>query len=283
MAAPTLTSIAPASGPTAGGTVVTLVGTSLDTVTAVAFGATPASDFSALSAVLLVAVAPAGTSTASVKVTNPDGDSGTLAYQFTDGLFTAAEARAFNRGQLADESTYSDSAITSKESEIREWLTRVCGVDFVSTTHTDEYHSGDGTAYLVLDWPRVSSVTAASTRSGSTWTALTADELADLHAASDATGLLYREGSYWPRGVRNLKLTYVAGYSAVPALVKRAALLIAVAELPTSNVPMQAESWDDGGVSVSFARGDGFNDAWHRIPDVVKAIRLYSHRPPAVA
>jgi hypothetical protein len=287
MAAPTITSIDPASGPTAGGTVVTVNGTGLDTVSAVAFGSTPAADFSALSATLLVAVSPAGTGTDAVKVTNPDGTSNAAYFDYSDGLFTVAEARAFDKLQLSEEPDYPDADILAKEAEIREWLERVCGVNFGPTTHTDEYHDGDNGQYVITDWPRIISITAASVRSSgsATWTALTADELANLHVVRSDSSLMtiYREGSYWPSGVDNVKLTYSAGFSTVPDLVKRAALRIAVQELPASNVPMSAESWDDGGVAVSFTRGDGFNGAYHRDADVMKAIRMYTHLPPACA
>ena len=86
----------------------------------------------------------------------------------------------------------------------------------------------------------------------------------------------------WPAGVRNLKVTYTAGHATVPDLVKRAALRIATLEMPTSNVSFAAESYDGGGMSVSFANGDGFNGHWHRDPDVMKAIRMYDRSLPGV-
>lgn len=279
MAAPTLTSISPATGPTAGGTVVTLVGTGLDTATAVDFGATPASDFSALSAVLLVAVAPAGTGTAAVTVTNPDGESNALAYQYADGLFTVAEARAFDKGQLEDTADYPAASITAKEAEIREWLERVCGVNFVPTLHTSEVHDGDGSSTLRLDWPRISSVTAISVDG----TAFTADELSTTDYSSGLAidpvrAVLKRRAGVFAAGWANVAVTYVAGYPSIPDLVKRAALLICSYELPATNLSPAAESYDIDGMSVTFSRGDGFNGQWHKLPDVMRAIRMYDNR-----
>ena len=198
-------------------------------------------------------------------------------------LFTEAEARAFDKGQLADEIAYPTADITAKEAEIREWLTKVCGVDLIPTTHADELQSGDGTATLLLNWPRVQSVTAASTRSGTTWTALTAAELALVVVDPDGTGMLYRDGAYWPAGVGNVKVTYKAGYTAVPALIKRAALMICVNELPASNAPWDASSYEAGGVSWSLARGDGYQGNWSSIPDVMKAIRAHSYSTSGIA
>ncbi len=57
---PTVTSLSPSSGPTAGGTTVTVTGTSLSGVTAVRFGATAATNFTVVSNTSLTAVAPAG-------------------------------------------------------------------------------------------------------------------------------------------------------------------------------------------------------------------------------
>jgi hypothetical protein len=284
VAVPAVTAISPVSGLSAGGSVVSITGTNMGTATAVHFGATDATAFANLSATQVVATAPAGTGTVHVTVTTAGGTSPTSAadyFAYSDGLFTVAEARAFDKRQLEDSESYSDAAIIAKEAEIRAFLTQACGVDFVSTVHTDEYQDGLGSGTLLLDWPLVSSVSAASTRSGTTWTALTSDELTMLQVFD--TGEIWWDGGYWPHGRRNVKLTYAAGYATVPAEIKRAALLVAVTELPTSNVPFSADSYDAGGMSVSFAQGDGFNDNWSRIAEVRRAMRLYSRRLPGIA
>ncbi len=79
VAAPAITSIAPTSGPTAGGTSVVITGTSLSGVTAVSFGGTAAISFSANTATQVTAVAPAGTGTVNITVTTPGGTSPTVA------------------------------------------------------------------------------------------------------------------------------------------------------------------------------------------------------------
>ncbi|MGW4771297.1 IPT/TIG domain-containing protein [Nocardia sp. NPDC004278] len=58
-AVPTLTTVSPTSGTTAGGTAVTLTGTALTGATAVSFGGTPAISFSVDSASQITAVSPA--------------------------------------------------------------------------------------------------------------------------------------------------------------------------------------------------------------------------------
>ena len=197
-------------------------------------------------------------------------------------LFTIAEARAFDKAQLGNATTYPDVTITAKEVEIREWLELVCGVNFIPTTHTSEVHDGDGTASLILDWPRVTSVTSI-TVDGVAYAAadiITTDYSAGL--AIDRYGLTRRSGMF-AAGSSNVAVTYVAGHAAVPALIKRAALRTACLELPSSNVPFSAESYDAGGVDVSYAQGDGFRGSWSRDADVRKAILMYSISLPGVA
>lgn len=81
---PTITSISPSAGPTAGGTLVTITGANFTGVTAVAFGGTAATGFSFVSATQITATSPAGTGTVDITVTTPAGTSGiTAADQFT--------------------------------------------------------------------------------------------------------------------------------------------------------------------------------------------------------
>ena len=282
MAVPTITAISPSGGAAAGGTTITITGTNLGTPTAVAFGAVAAASFAGVSATQAFAVSPAGTGAVFVTLTTGGGTSATgAASTFTYGaaLFTVAEARAFDKLQLASATTHTDAEIIAKEAEIRAFLTKVCHVDFIPTVHTDEYQDGYDSSSLLLDWPKVTAISAASTRSGTTWTALTAAQIAALLPVA---GSAYWCDDYWPAGVGNVKLTYTAGYAAVPDAIKRAALLIAVTDMPTSNVPFSAESYDAGGMNVSFAQGDGYAGAWHRIAEVRRAIRLYSHQTTGI-
>ncbi|MFE9310697.1 IPT/TIG domain-containing protein [Streptomyces sp. NPDC088353] len=79
---PTIVTVNPTSGPTSGGTAVTITGTNLGTASSVTFGGT-AAPFSVISATTLSAVTPPGTAGAvDVVVTNPAG-SATAAGGFT--------------------------------------------------------------------------------------------------------------------------------------------------------------------------------------------------------
>ena len=74
---PTVTSVAPASGSTVGGTAVTITGTNFATGATVTFGGTAATSVVVVSSTSITATTPAGSAGAvTVTVTNPGGQSG---------------------------------------------------------------------------------------------------------------------------------------------------------------------------------------------------------------
>jgi hypothetical protein len=90
--APTVTGINPNTGPTTGGTSVTITGTGFACVSAVSFGSTPASSYTVVSPTEITATSPAGAAgIVDVTVTNCFGKSPTgAADQFTYTLATGA-------------------------------------------------------------------------------------------------------------------------------------------------------------------------------------------------
>jgi hypothetical protein len=82
--APTVTSISPNSGPTGGGTSVTITGTNFQTGATVRIGGSPATSVNVANSTSITAVTPAhAAGTTDVVVTNIDTQSGTLANGFT--------------------------------------------------------------------------------------------------------------------------------------------------------------------------------------------------------
>jgi hypothetical protein len=73
--APAITAIAPSSGPSAGGTSVTVTGTGFTGATRVAFGALAASSYTVVSDTQITAVSPAQTGGHNIIVTGPGGTS----------------------------------------------------------------------------------------------------------------------------------------------------------------------------------------------------------------
>jgi len=85
-APPTLTGVSPTTGPTAGGTSVTLTGQNFASGAAVTFGGVAATSIVVVSATQITATTPPHAAGAvSVVVTNPNGQSATLANAFTFG------------------------------------------------------------------------------------------------------------------------------------------------------------------------------------------------------
>ena len=81
---PTLTAVSPTSGPTAGGTTITLTGTNFVSGATVRVGGASATNVAFVSASQLTARTPAGTAGArDVQVTNPNGQSATRSGAFT--------------------------------------------------------------------------------------------------------------------------------------------------------------------------------------------------------
>jgi len=119
VAAPTVTSVSPSSGSTAGGTSVTLTGTGFTSATSVNFGSTPASSFVVNSDTQISAVAPAASAgVVDVTVTSPYGTSATSsADQFTSisptvVLFAAATANGNLGGRSGADSICSNAIPT---------------------------------------------------------------------------------------------------------------------------------------------------------------------------
>jgi hypothetical protein len=81
---PTVTSVSPSTGPTAGGTAVTITGTNFAAGATVTFGSTAATNVVVVSSTSITATTPAGTAGAvTVTVNNSGGRSGSLATGFT--------------------------------------------------------------------------------------------------------------------------------------------------------------------------------------------------------
>ena len=77
VAAPAVSGVSPGSGPTAGGTAVTISGSNFSGASSVTFGQVPASSFTVNSSTQVTAVAPPGTGTVDVVVTTGAGASAT--------------------------------------------------------------------------------------------------------------------------------------------------------------------------------------------------------------
>jgi len=115
VAGPTLTSVSPSQGPTAGGTTVTLTGSDFTGATAVSFGATPATSFTVNSATQITAVAPAGTGTVSVTVTTIGGTSNPISYGYLAPPFLTALLPAVGPTSAGNSVTFTGTNLTTTQ------------------------------------------------------------------------------------------------------------------------------------------------------------------------
>jgi hypothetical protein len=111
---PTVTSVSPNSGPSAGGTSVTVAGSNFTGATAVNFGPTPATGVTFISDSQLAVTSPPGFGTVDVTVIGPGGASAiSLADQFNyAGLYTRVSSKQYTLAN-SDGTTWVDMDSTS--------------------------------------------------------------------------------------------------------------------------------------------------------------------------
>lgn len=98
-AAPTVTAVSPTSGPSGGGTALTITGTGFSSGATVQLGGAAASSVNVISSTSITAVAPSHVAgTVNVAVTNTDGQSGTLSGAYT---YTSVKAISFVQANSA--------------------------------------------------------------------------------------------------------------------------------------------------------------------------------------
>ena len=99
---PTVSSVSPNSGSTAGGTAVTITGTNFVAGATVTFGGTAATNVAVVNSTTITATTPAGSAGAvTVTVTNPSGQAGSLANGFTYVASPTVSSVSPNNGPVA--------------------------------------------------------------------------------------------------------------------------------------------------------------------------------------
>ncbi len=128
-----------------------------------------------------------------------------------------------------------------------------CRRVFASETLT-EWHNGDGWARLWLRRAPVTSLTSVEVNGS-------AQDVDDF-TVNERTGELvwgtsgdYRHGNPFPRGRRNIKVIYVAGYASVPTPVKEATVQVVKQLADAAAVSGVYQSESIGDYSYSLAQG----------------------------
>jgi hypothetical protein len=199
-------------------------------------------------------------------------------------LFTAAEARAFvyqGAAQLADVATYPDALIEDAAGRITADFERICDVAFGPTDVANEVLAAGGGDSVLVPHQRLTAVAAAAWRwpdrwGATTWTALTSDQLATLEL--DPAGLVRWPGRCWPRGAATVRLSYTHGYASPPAAIVRAALILAVNDLLSSNVSDRATQQTNQFGTYNLAVPGWRDGQWYGLPVVDSVLQRYSER-----
>lgn len=197
-------------------------------------------------------------------------------------LFTIAEARAFDKAQLANATTYPDATIEDTEADIRAEFAEILGFHLVPTVVT-ECLDGDGSSDLLLSYPEVTAVSAVNIiDTDGTSTAFTAAELSDLIVFNRGK-LVRRGGDTFDIGTYNVQVTYTAGLTSLPGRLKRAALMVCVRRLVPTDVPWEATGGQfDGGINWTLTV-DPSRNRWYGNDQVDGVLAFYRRRLPGIA
>ena len=179
-------------------------------------------------------------------------------------IFSAAELRASDPS-LADATKVTAADITAVTAEVEDEFARICGCSFIPRGVVETLPGG--VRQIVLGWPFVRLVSVT-------------DHDVAVDASATLAGVLTRSnGAYWRAG-RHVRAVYEHGWPAVPADVRRAALLRARHRVNSvrSGVPDRATSFasSDGGTFTLTTAGRGGSETG--IPDVDAVLRRYDMR-----
>ncbi len=187
-----------------------------------------------------------------------DGTEATSQHQVVGGFYFSIGELRSSDPTLADLVRYPDSFLAQVRQETEEEAEWICAVAFVPR-YGRAILDGDGTGQAILPVNHPASVRSARIYTTSTtYTALTAGELAELDV--DLDGTVTRPDDVWPSGRANIVIEYEhvyrhpAGWTGLPAVVRRAALLRARsrANLNLSGVLEQATSFTSPGDNTTF-------------------------------
>lgn len=200
-------------------------------------------------------------------------------------LFSVVAARSFDKGQLSDPTAYPAGVIEAARARISDAFADICNVSFIPRYRRVTL-AGGGTDMLFLPDFEIQAIRSIETRSGTTWTALSVDDLADV--AVEPNGILVREsGVTFPIGRANVRVAYEHGFLQPPLEITRAGLKVLVASAVPSNLPERARTLTDELGTFSFVTPGQVSNAWSirswfGIPEVDEVLSRYQHSYPAV-
>ncbi len=180
---PTVTGVSPLTGPSSGGTVVTITGTNLNGASAVSFGGTAAASFQVLSSTTIRATSPALTAwvTVDVKVTTPYGTSATSSADW----FTPVPAPTISAISPASGPPAGGTAVTISGT----YLANATAVSFGGTPALQFRANSDGTLTAVSPAGAVGTVDVTVTNPYGTSPTSAADQFSYISTGPTVTGV----------------------------------------------------------------------------------------------
>jgi uncharacterized phiE125 gp8 family phage protein len=124
--------------------------------------------------------------------------------------------------------TSQDTRIEMLINTASQWFERYCGRVFKSASYVHQFDGTSQTDMILREFP-VTSITEVRVDWSREFADSTILDAADYNANDDellAAGILRRHNGLWPRGSRNVKVTYEAGYAEVPSDLEYACLLM---------------------------------------------------------
>lgn len=198
-------------------------------------------------------------------------------------LFTLEEMRKFENAQLSDQSKFPDAMLLEARDTITAAFEEILGYRLGLQYHRDVLN-GDGTDTIhVKETRNVWTLRAAATRTAgaSTWTALTAGQLALCFVSGN--GIITREdGNTWPLGSANVRLSYEAGATPIPGELKRAGLLVVSQQVQPWNASRRAISVSNPDGTTVFAT-PGIRGSYFGIPEADEVLHRLRRKVPAFA
>jgi len=116
--------------------------------------------------------------------------------------------------------TSEDDKITQYSFEIEDRVKAYLGYDVEETTYTDEIYDGSGNEYLFPRHVPVTSITSLYIYEGldsngnEDWEEWTQNDEYSRLLIETGGYQIFMDGAYFPKGRNNVKITYVAGYTA---------------------------------------------------------------------
>ncbi len=192
--------------------------------------------------------------------TNPAASITTQYEIVGDLLFTLHEARQVK--PLDQQTAYPTDRILAARDRIWDEFEEILGYSIGGRLSTAILGgTGETEAWLPYGARTIRTI---ETRSGSTWTAFTSDELEDA-LLGDAGHLVRDTLGYWPVGNRNIRITYES--APVPLDLRRAALLVLKQQLAGSEIdPRATQAVTDKGTFNLATPGQ--RGSWYGIPEV---------------